>query len=313
MASGFITLFNKPENIATVRATTGSVFYLDKMLEYSIAGNIQAMLDEYVYLTLELEGLSDVSQVDIILTDALSVRTAGIDVDTLSSFLASARGEEKHSKKSIRTHFASDFGTKKFSTAKSSNRTINIRQAFNSPFRPFVLATTSIGQEGLDFHLYCRKIFHWNLPSNAIDIEQREGRINRYKGLVIRQNLAAKYRNELCESGDKNMWNQLFDIAQQKEGKGVGKHEIIPFWHTESHNGIKIERYVPLYPFSRDIARYKELLKVLVYYRLTFGHSRQEEIVEALAESCSEEDISQLNKLIINLSPIIFMQDSDKP
>ena len=27
----------------------------------------------------------------------------------------------------------------------------SVRDAFNSPFRPFVLATTSIGQEGLDF------------------------------------------------------------------------------------------------------------------------------------------------------------------
>ena len=37
----------------------------------------------------------------------------------------------------------------------------NIRNAFNSPMRPFVLATTSIGQEGLDFHNYCRVIMHW--------------------------------------------------------------------------------------------------------------------------------------------------------
>jgi len=36
--------------------------------------------------------------------------------------------------------------------------------------------TTSIGQEGLDFHYYCRKIVHWNLPSNPVDLEQREGR-----------------------------------------------------------------------------------------------------------------------------------------
>ena len=46
----------------------------------------------------------------------------------------------------------------------------NIRNAFNSPMRPFVLATTSIGQEGSDFHNYCRVIMHWNLPSNPIDV-----------------------------------------------------------------------------------------------------------------------------------------------
>ena len=32
-------------------------------------------------------------------------------------------------------------------------RSGSVRDAFNSPFRPFVLATTSVGQEGLDFLL----------------------------------------------------------------------------------------------------------------------------------------------------------------
>lgn len=36
-------------------------------------------------------------------------------------------------------------------------------------------------------------IMHWNLPSNPIDLEQREGRINRFKCLAIRQNVAGQY------------------------------------------------------------------------------------------------------------------------
>ena len=40
-------------------------------------------------------------------------------------------------------------------------------------FRPFVLASTSVGQEGLDFHTYCHRLVHWNLPSNPVDLEQR--------------------------------------------------------------------------------------------------------------------------------------------
>ena len=64
------------------------------------------------------------------------------------------------------------------------SRKTAVREAFNSPFWPFVLATTSVGQEGLDFHLYCRDIVHWNLPSNPVDLEQREGRINRRDGLL---------------------------------------------------------------------------------------------------------------------------------
>ncbi len=35
-----------------------------------------------------------------------------------------------------------------------------VRTAFNSPFWPFVLATTSASQKGIDFHRYCRCVVH---------------------------------------------------------------------------------------------------------------------------------------------------------
>ena len=77
--------------------------------------------------------------------------------------------------------------------AGSTARLNVVRDAFNSPFRPFVLATTSIGQEGLDFHPYCHRLYHWNLPHNPVDLEQREGRVHRYKGHAIRLNVAANH------------------------------------------------------------------------------------------------------------------------
>ena len=105
----------------------------------------------------------------------------------------------------LRTHFAVGYYNAKIND-KAVQRTENIRRAFNSPFRPFVLATTSIGQEGLDFHNYARRIMHWNLPSNPIDLEQREGRINRYLCHAIRQNLAESKYAESGFSEDKTVW-----------------------------------------------------------------------------------------------------------
>ncbi|MEX9821133.1 helicase-related protein [Providencia vermicola] len=68
----------------------------------------------------------------------------------------------------------------------------SVKDAFNSPFHPFVLASTSIGQEGLDFHTWCHAVMHWNLPSNPVDLEQREGRVHRYKGHAVRKNCSAQ-------------------------------------------------------------------------------------------------------------------------
>ncbi|RBN37330.1 hypothetical protein DMN50_31010, partial [Priestia megaterium] len=168
---------------------------------------------------------------------------------------------------------------------------------FNSPFRPFVLATTSIGQEGLDFHYYCRKIVHWNLPSNPIDLEQREGRINRYKCLAIRQNVARKYGDIPFKS---NVWREMFEAASHHE-KNEGNCDLVPFWCLPDNQEVKIERVVPLYPMSRDGAKYERLIKVLSLYRLSLGQARQEELLEYLFEKDIEEE--KLKELFINLSP----------
>jgi len=43
-----------------------------------------------------------------------------------------------------------------------------LRRAFHSPFRPFVLMTASIGEEDLDFHLYCNRLAHYVLPGGEV-------------------------------------------------------------------------------------------------------------------------------------------------
>lgn len=308
VGTGFVTLFNKPESIAVARLNTNSKEYLDKVIEYAIGGNIQAMLDEFVYLLFDCENITDPIELANHVSDTLTMRTSGLEVDDLTSFNRKVSGKVKKGKRVIRTHYAADFGNQKLKATNGSGRQTNIRQAFNSPFRPFVLASTSIGQEGLDFHLYCKKIFHWNLPSNPIDFEQREGRIHRYKGLVIRQNLADKYAAQVTEFKEHaNVWQLLFEQGADEKHSSKAGCELVPFWHTESKSNIKIERFVPLYPFSKDGMRYKQMLKVLTFYRLTFGQPRQEELIDALQAGGFDEDFNGvLEQLIINLSPVRF-------
>lgn len=178
-------------------------------------------------------------------------------------------------------------------------RTENIRAAFNSPFRPFVLATTSVGQEGLDFHTYCRKIMHWNLPANPIDLEQREGRINRYLCHAIRQNLAESEYGNAPFSGP--VWPEILRRAVAK--LKPGHSDLIPFWCLPDDFPFtrKIERIVPMYPYSQDHEKYNRLLEVLSLYRLTLGQPRQEELLETIKKS--DWDLTQLKRLYINLSP----------
>src|SRR5699024_8032152 len=96
-----------------------------------------------------------------------------------------AHSEERH----VNSHLAARFGRAQ-TQDQAAEREASVRQSFNSPFWPFVLASTSVGQEGLDFHTYSHAVVHWNLPSNPVDLEQREGRVHRYKGHAVRKNVA---------------------------------------------------------------------------------------------------------------------------
>lgn len=302
IAGAFLNLFNKPESICAVRLTCPAGDYWRQVLRYCADGCLQAVLDEYGHLAKDQE--RTIEKTFERLQKTVNITATSVNVDSLSSFL---RGQPHK----MRCHYAVDFGNQKLETDEGQKRATSIRENFNSPFRPFVLATTSIGQEGLDFHQYCRKIVHWNLPGNPIDLEQREGRINRYKGLVIRQEVARKYGPELAsEVGVADPWLTLFTLADRSERKQRGKCELVPYWHVDAGQ-FKIERIIPLYPFSRDHGKLAAILKTLAIYRLAFGQPRQVELIEHLLQKdFSDVEIDAIRQnLMIDLSPINYSRN----
>ena len=65
--------------------------------------------------------------------------------------------------------------------------------------------------------------------------------------------------------------------------------DLIPYWGLkESDDMVKIERIVPMYPFSKDELRYDRLIKILSLYRLTLGQARQEELIESIFNNSLE-------------------------
>lgn len=134
----------------------------------------------------------------------------------------------------MRTRFAIAFGNQTLEDGGEA-RIESVSRAFNSPFWPFVLASTSIGQEGLDFHLWCHAVVHWNLPTNPVDLEQREGRVHRYEGHAVRRNIAATLAPDLFTGAlvaDADPWNRLFAMAVPTRSLANG--EMVPYWvyHT---------------------------------------------------------------------------------
>lgn len=196
------------------------------------------------------------------------------------------------------------FGDEKHDDSGTRFRGDEVRQAFNSPFRPFVLATTSLGQEGLDFHPYCHAVVHWNLPSNPVDLEQREGRIHRYKGHAVRRNIAERYGNKLSQNGwnasHDDPWQYLFRLATEEPGRAS---DLTPFW-IYADGRYSIERHVPTLPMSREISRLSALRQSLAIYRMVFGQPRQEDLLEHLQQRLSKKEMEGLmEKIRIDLAP----------
>ncbi len=313
LAKTFLGRFNIQEATAIVELCYGHYDpHWQNVLRYCVDGNLQAVLDEYTHILTDDNGLVYASQEKRSKTlcermcSSFKTHTASYNVDTYRKFRDRIMKGEKHNTGiekgelrfiRMRSGYAAGFYDTR-GEGKSLQRKDSLRLAFNSPFRPFVLATTSIGQEGLDFHYYCRKIVHWNLPANPIDLEQREGRINRYKCLAIRQNIAKKYG---YKGFNEDIWREMFERANQEEKRGMCP-ELVPYWCLPDHDKmIKIERIVPMYPLSKDQAKYGRLIKILSLYRLSLGQARQEELLEYVLQSQLDEE--QIKELFINLSP----------
>ncbi len=302
IAKIFINRMNTAESTAIVKLACGKKSddaHWGNLLTYCKHGNIQAMFDEYAHIITNGLDADDnlINNLHYMIASSMDVRTTIYTVDTFNAFKSRVNGT-KEKATAFRSHFAVAF-TKGDGKEKDAGRKKSVRNSFNSPFRPFVLASTSIGQEGLDFHNYCRRIVHWNLPSNPIDLEQREGRINRFECLAIRQNVAKRYGDITFNTN--NIWQEMFQEAADKENDGNGS-DLIPFWGlTEQNDMVKIERIVPMYPFSRDGLSYERLIKILSLYRLTLGQARQEELLEYIFDNCENTD--DMKKLFINLSP----------
>lgn len=297
VAESIVSLFNRRENSAAVELSTPrDLKYYEQVLYYCVMGNLQAVLDEYCHMI--DEGKHAELLVDKM--NASFISATPYRIHTTDSYC-----KEDGKPMPMRRSFVFDYA--KVVQDKNLKHNGTLQQAFNSPFRPFVLATTSVGQEGLDFHWYTRKIVHWNLPSNPVDMEQREGRINRYKCLAIRRNIANFF-------GDKYTWEEMFEEAdrQWRKESSADYSEMVPYWclpkeiiRNEADKLEYIERLVPLYPMSIDEVRYKRLIDVLSLYRLTMGQPRQEELLQLLEGKVTEE---QMQQLLFDLSPYSHSQ-----
>jgi hypothetical protein len=296
------TLFNVEEVTALVRSLNRGTKqpYWRLVLDYCVDGCLQSVFDEYAHVLAERTRSNaktpGVLALDIAETieEALSLRTTTYRGRELNA-AGPSFDEVTHG---LRGRFALRFGDEKSDESGVAARAQTVRGAFNSPFWPFVVISTSVGQEGLDFHLYCHAIVHWNLPPNPVDMEQREGRIHRYKNHAVRRNIAERQRG-VGMLADGDPWQAMFDQAASE--RVVGENDLVPSW-IYTAGRARLERYVPTLPLSRDAQRLERMRRSLAIYRLAFGQPRQTDLLELVSLATTEQRAA-LDELQVRLTP----------
>jgi hypothetical protein len=175
-------------------------------------------------------------------------------------------------------------------------RSDTLRKGFNSPFWPHVLTTTSIGQDGLDFHVWCDRIIHWDLPRDPVDFEQREGRIARYASLGVRRALAEVHGDAALAPWE-SPFGAIFAAARAAKCEGLGLER---WWSPPSHRPISVTFSLP---FSLASLRLLRLRDDLVHYRLALGQP-EPQLFEAMVKHFGLNQ-SQARELALNLSPAV--------
>jgi hypothetical protein len=293
------TIFNSREVGVLLRGLHGGseAELWRAVLTYCAEGNLQSVLDEWLHVlhdglaTQVTDTAALIDELSETARDAIRIKTVNLTAQAVHKPPRAHHYRMKSVR--MRANFALRFGDDQTETDKTLRRGAAIRTAFNSPFRPFVLATTSVGQEGLDFHVYCHAVVHWNLPRNPVDLEQREGRVHRYKNHAVRRNLAAAHRGTAL-GADGDPWQAMFQAAAEaRDGD-----ELVPYWIFRD-GPARIERHVPALPLSREDGLHTALKRSTAAYRLVFGQPRQDDLLSYL-EGQSEAD---LKGLTIDLRP----------
>ena len=303
LASGLRSLFSRPDTVLLIdslyersrgpgRADEGA--YWRRVARYCIDGGLQAVLDEYVH---HLAGESGVDATTNEGLEALAATARRAIALRESVYRATDIDDFDGDGIAFPSRYALRFGSARH--VQDESRLPEVRAAFNSPFWPFVLATTSVGQEGIDFHWWCHSIVHWNLPANPVDFEQREGRVDRYKGHAIRKNVAAAHRSAALARGVADPWDAVFEAAAAEDHHGLG--DLTPYWiyAGDAH----LQRRIMTLPLSRDEERWARLQDSLALYRLAFGQPRQEDMLAALERRGVTTDPERISELRIDLRP----------
>ncbi len=280
----YYKLMTGEEALRVLLAYSQGESLFERILAYGKDGNIYGVFDEYR----EME-------------EKFTERFSELGVTNYRDIQAETdKGSKKMKVGYAIGHYAGDTLLDE-NAAKTLGKKIN---AFNSPFRPFHFISTSIGQEGFDFHKYCKTVVHWSLVFNPVKFEQREGRIDRPRSYANRLNAYEKYK-ENVESPSVEKWDDVYSVLKETDQELVkSSRGLYPEFVMSSGDLYKMKRETYYYADSYEQRMLPQVLHGVGYYRSLLGQSGDESLEDAMLEFL--KDKSGKKEYFLDLSPATF-------
>ncbi len=294
------------KNIKLILAVTDKADPLDAIKKYTEWGDLKAVIQEYAFLIGLTDGTNKRRKLEDIRTmlknmtsyfndDNLTLNPTKIlcfTAQAITDLPAVTPSKALKKKCSITCEFAERFtddDTDLGAHRKAHQK--NLQDLFNAPFYPFLITSTSVAQEGLDFHNYCHRMIHWSVARTPVAYEQREGRIDRYLSHLMRKRIA------LCGQRILGTGNNTFELLlrylvskrnylEKKSGEPHLK-PLFPYWYLGKEEykiltGRNVDERWPNFirvicalPNSREGLYFSQLRNALKEYNYYIGMTYQ--------------------------------------
>ena len=224
---------------------------------------------------------------------ALACVEKSLDLDPAQILASRLTPTGQRGRHTVTNHAVHPFGLQtNESSGKKSSATAdtNRRVAFNSPFFPFILAASQAGEEGLNFHSYCRTVVHWDVPADPAALIQREGRVYRYRCLALRN----PHRNGLN--------------AFRWPGDPTDLDDELPA--SFSSESARIDRRIFCLPLTEEYRRLERLKVRLGYFQVLVGSPDPraydklfEDVLQDMPAESRDIALHKLTELRLKLTP----------
>ena len=91
----------------------------------------------------------------------------------------------------------------------------------------------------------------------------------------------------------------IFDSAD-RAAREARDSDLVPHWIATGD--WRVERHVPLLPYTKEVKAFRRLKRQLAAYRVVFGQPRQDVLIALL--KWADFSLDQLRDLTIDLAPL---------